>query len=68
MRIDLRIAEFRCDSVFELLRYEMLQALRFFVNFVPSVVQEVVQKPFQETVMRRISRARFLPAAVSRAP
>lgn len=36
--IALRIAQFGRDSVLELLRYEVLQTLGFFVDLIPSVV------------------------------
>ena len=51
MRIDLRIAENRGNSIFKPLRDEVLQPLRFFMHFVPGVLQNVVKKQLQQTVM-----------------
>ena len=51
MRIDFRIAEDRRNAIFESLRDEVLQALRFLVHFVPGVLQNVVKKSFQQTMV-----------------
>jgi hypothetical protein len=51
VRIDLRIAQNGRDAILETLRDEVLQALRFVVNLVPGVLQDIMQEKFQETVM-----------------
>ena len=51
MGIHLRIAKLRCDSVFQLFRNEMLQPLRLFVNFIPAVIEYIVQETFQQSMM-----------------
>jgi hypothetical protein len=51
MRIYFRIAEDGRDPIFKSFRDEMFEAFRFLVHFVPGVLQNVVEKQFQQTVM-----------------
>ena len=51
MRIDFRIAENRGNPIFKSLRDEVFQPFCFLVHFVPGVLQNVVQKQFQQAVM-----------------
>ena len=51
MRVGLRIPQFGGDSILEFFRYEVLQALGFFVNLVPSVIEKIVQELFEQTMM-----------------
>ena len=51
MRIDFRIAENRRDPIFKSLRDEVFQPFCFLVHFVPGVLQNVVKKQFQQTMV-----------------
>ncbi len=51
VRVCLRIAEFGCNAVLETLGYEVLQALRVIVNFIPGIPQAVVKETLQQAVM-----------------
>ena len=51
VRIDFRIAEDRRDPIFKSLRDEVFQPFCFLVHFVPGVLQNVVKKQFQQTVV-----------------
>lgn len=44
MGIEFRIAQDRSNSIFEPLGDEVLQTLGFFVNFIPGILQNVVQE------------------------
>ena len=68
VRIRLGIAQLGRHAIFEFLRNEVLQALGFFVNFVPGVVQDIVQEAFEQAVMAENFKARILPAGVRRTP
>ena len=47
VRIDLRIAENRRDPIFKPLRDEVFQPFRLIVNFIPRVVEEIVEETLQ---------------------
>ena len=49
--IDLRVSQDGCHTIFEPLGNEVFQALGFLVHFVPGVLQDVVQKQFEQSVM-----------------
>jgi hypothetical protein len=49
--IYLRIAQLGGNPIFQLLGNEVLQSLRFFVNFIPRIVKDIVQKTLQQPVM-----------------
>lgn len=51
MRIDFRIAKDRRHPIFKSLRDEVFKPFCFLVNFVPRVLQNVVKKQFQQSVM-----------------
>ena len=51
VRVDFRIAEDRRNPIFESLRDEVFQSFCFLVHFVPGVLQNVVKKQFQQTVV-----------------
>jgi len=51
MRINFGIAEEGCHPVFKALRNEMLQSLGLLVDLVPGILQYLVQKQFQKTVV-----------------
>lgn len=44
VRVDFGIAENRCEPILEPFGDEMLQSLGFFVDFVPGVLQNVVEE------------------------
>jgi hypothetical protein len=49
VRICLRVAQLCSHAILQLLRFEVLQPLGLFVNFVPSLVQNMVQETFAQT-------------------
>lgn len=49
--VGLRISQLSRNSILEFFRYEVLQAFGFCVNFVPGVVEHVVQKALKQPVM-----------------
>ena len=51
VRIDLRISQQSRHSILEALGNKMLQALCFFVNFVPGIFEDVVEKQFQQAMV-----------------
>lgn len=51
MRIDLRIAEDCRDAIFKSFGDEVLQPFCLFMHLVPGVLQHVMQKQFQQTVV-----------------
>jgi len=51
MRVDLRVAQDRGDAIFKALRDEVFQSLRFLVHLVPGVLQNIVKKEFEQSVM-----------------
>ena len=51
VRIDLRIAEDRRDPIFKSFRDEVLQPFCLFMHFIPRVLQNVVKKQFQQTMV-----------------
>jgi hypothetical protein len=51
VRVDFRIAEDRRDPIFKSLRDKMFKPFCFFMHFVPRVLQNVMKKQFQQTMM-----------------
>ena len=51
VRIEFRIAENRRDPIFKSLRDEVFEPFCFLVHFVPGVLQNVVQKQFEQTMV-----------------
>ena len=51
MRVDFRIAENGGDPIFKTLGDEVFQPLRFLVDFIPGVLQNIVKEEFQQAVM-----------------
>ena len=51
VRIDFWIAEDRRDPIFKSLRDEVFKPFCFLVHFVPGVLQNVMKKQFQQTVV-----------------
>ena len=51
MRIGFRVAEFGGDPILQLFRNEMLQALGFFVNLFPRVIEYIVEEPLQQPMV-----------------
>src|SRR6266700_3071166 len=61
MRIGFRVSQFRSDPVFELLRDEMLQPFGLIVNFVPRVVEEIMEETLEQTVVAKNLQSAHLP-------
>ena len=53
MRIGFRVAQFRGDAIFQPLRDEVFQTFRLVVNFVPGIIENIVQEALQQTVMAK---------------
>ena len=51
VRVRFGVSQFGRDPVLQPLRDEMFQTLRFFVNLVPRIIENVVEESFQETVV-----------------
>lgn len=51
VRIRIGVAQFGGDSIFELFGDEMLEALGFFVDLIPGIVQNVMQEAFEKAVV-----------------
>ena len=51
MRVCLRIAQFRRDTLLQTLGYEMLQPFRLVVDLIPGIIQKVMQETLQQTVV-----------------
>lgn len=61
VRVDLRISELGRDPFFKLFRNKVLQAFGFVVHFIHRVVENFVQKSFDEPVMSHNFQCPFLP-------
>ncbi len=61
MGVDVGIAQLCGYPVLQSLRDIVLQAFRFFVNFIPGIVQEIVKKSFQEAMMAHNLECTMLP-------
>jgi hypothetical protein len=51
VRVDFGIAENGGDAIFKTLGNEVLQPLRFLVDFIPGVPQNIVKEQFEQAVM-----------------
>jgi hypothetical protein len=51
MRIELGVAELGGDALFEALGDEVFEALCFLVNFVPGIVEDLVEEGLEEAMM-----------------
>jgi hypothetical protein len=51
VRIELWVTQFRGNAFFKSLRDEMFQAFRFFVNLFQRVLQDFVEKCFDQAMM-----------------
>ncbi len=53
MRVGFRVSQFRGDPIFQFLRDKMFQPFRLIVNFVPGIVEEIMEKTLQQAVMAK---------------
>jgi hypothetical protein len=53
MRVGVGIAQLGRDTVLQALGNEVLQPFGFFMNFVPWIIQDIMEKSFQEPVMAK---------------
>ena len=51
MRVDLGISEDRRDAIFEAFRDEVLEPFGLLMHFIPGVLEYIMKKQFQETMM-----------------
>ena len=51
MRIDLRIAQDCCHAIFKSFRDEVFQPFRLIVYLIPGILQNVMEKQFQQTMV-----------------
>ena len=66
--IQLRVPELRRNPVFQLFRYEMFQPLRFLVDFIPAVIQYIMQKTLQQAMMPQNFKRPSLPGRCQARP
>ncbi len=60
MRVELGVAEFGGDALFEPLRDEVLEALGLLVHFVPGIVEDLVEEGLDEAMMADDLEGAFL--------
>ena len=51
VRVDLRISEDCRDAIFEPFRDEVLESFGLLMHFIPGVLEYIMKKQFQETMM-----------------